>query len=188
VPLSAWLERIFSEGVSMLDAAPGRAGAAEVLRRAFARHAEDVAGPAIPLHLPTAQAAAEYLAAACWALGEGGIRPACELPGEPNSPSEHLSADLCLRLLPGLLRRQPGSELAEHIAATLARWPLSGVLAELPGPPAKLEFAHPGLEMLYAERLSVGASAGWVPVGGRLRECIDRVADALGRPAHGAHL
>ena len=65
----------------------------------------------------------------------------------------------------------------------LARWPLSGVLADLPGPPtAALDFGgHPGLQLLYAERLVGRERPAWVPPGGPARERAELVFRGRGR-------
>lgn len=185
---SEWLEKTLFTGESTQDAAPVEADAetVAVLRRAFARHAADVAGPPVPFDEHTASAAAKCLAAACWRIASGEAGPKVVMQGEPKTPAAHLSADVCLRLLPAVLRRSPHGPLADEVGAVLAAWPLSGSLAELDVVPANLDFGHPGLELLFAERLPAAPYPSWVPDGGRLRECVERVFAARGRPAPGS--
>jgi MoxR-vWA-beta-propeller ternary system domain bpX4 len=83
--------------------------------------------------------------------------------------SQHLSADLLLRYLPQILRRARGLDpvdpLADIVAETLRRWPLSGVLSDVEERPVgSLDFeGHPGLMLLYAERLAANDRPGWRP-------------------------
>ncbi len=55
--------------------------------------------------------------------------------------------------------------LTLRLKDTLRRWPLSGVLANLDEPPfSPVELAgHPGLLLLYAERLVVRHLPAWLP-------------------------
>jgi len=59
----------------------------------------------------------------------------------------------------------------------------SGVLADLDGTPATPpEFGgHPGLQLLYAERLAETGRAGWVPATGPAREWVERVYQERGK-------
>jgi hypothetical protein len=94
---------------------------------------------------------------------------------------------VALRFLPGVYKRArvagAGSELASELDAILRRWPLSGVLADLDGAPTVVpEFGgHPGLQLLYAERLLRTSRPGWVPAGGPAREWAERVYSEAGR-------
>src|SRR5205823_131332 len=89
--------------------------------------------------------------------------------------------DLMLRFLPQVYRRARGIAVDDVLAATLAqtlrRWPLSGVLsdvAEAPLTPLDLN-GHPGLLLLYAERLAGNVKPAWLPADGPVREQVDRV-------------
>jgi hypothetical protein len=55
--------------------------------------------------------------------------------------------------------------LTTRLAHLLREWPLSGVLADLDeGPLTPSEFAgHPGLLLLYAERLAGSENPAWLP-------------------------
>jgi hypothetical protein len=57
--------------------------------------------------------------------------------------------------------------LTRCLAELLRRWPLTGVLADLEdGPLAPVELGgHPGLLLLYAERLAESPRPAWVPRG-----------------------
>ncbi|HEX8200740.1 MAG TPA: hypothetical protein VF590_09650, partial [Isosphaeraceae bacterium] len=101
------------------------------------------------------------------------LRRLLAMPHDPTSPEHHLSADLVLRHLPQLYRRarafDPADALPGLLAEVLRRWPLSGVLAapdEGPGTPPDLG-GHPGLLLLYAERLAALAqeAPAWGPTG-----------------------
>lgn len=187
-----WLDRVLDYGESVQDSPPAFSGrerpaVVEVLRSAFARHALDVAGPPVQFEADVALKAAEVLARACWALVA--TEPVVvELAAEPSSPSAHLSADVTLRLLPGVYRRaragDPAGELTAAIDRVLRRWPLSGVLADLDGEPTTPpDFGgHPGLQLLYAERHAGTGRPGWVPAGGPAREWAERVYSERGRP------
>lgn len=160
----------------------------DVLQGAYAVHALDVAGPAIPFEPGVAEAAAAVVFRACRALVDREERPeelarSLALPRPPASPSDHLSADLTFRYLPGIYRRargiDPGDSLVSSLAALMRLWPLSGVLADLddgPDPPPDLT-DHPGLMLLYAERFARlgGRRPSWRP-SGRAAEFVDLVA------------
>jgi hypothetical protein len=144
------------------------------LAEAFKVHSTAVAGPAIAFDPETAAAAAEFLRQSSWALVNhdermDDLEKRLKMPGPPLTPSHHLSADLTLRFLPQILRRarglNPDDPLVERIASILRRWPLSGVLsdvAEAPLPPMDLG-SHPGLLLLYAERLINNDRPAWRP-------------------------
>jgi MoxR-vWA-beta-propeller ternary system domain bpX4 len=144
------------------------------LGEAFKIHSRAVAGPPIAFDAETASAAAEFLRQSSWALVNHDERMAdlekrLKMPGAPATPSHHLSADLTLRYLPQILRRarglNPDDPLVERVASVLLRWPLSGVLsdvAEAPVPPMDLG-GHPGILLLYAERLIDNDRPGWRP-------------------------
>src|SRR5262249_52868432 len=127
---------------------------------------------------------------ACWFLvhrGEapGDVERALALPAAPRNPAEHLSADVTLRLLPGVHRRarslDPRAVLTGRLEELFRLFPLTGVLADVdlgPATPPDLG-GPPGLCLLYAERLAANPGARWV-AGGRVREYIDVVFDGLG--------
>jgi hypothetical protein len=178
-PFHEFLTQIFDEGkvVFRSTTAPRdrpTAGAMTVLEAAFEAHRLDVAGPPIEFHAAVASAAAEFLRQACWALVTR-HEPAAEvekrlrMPRPPLSPSEHLSADLTLRYVPEILERARGADasdpVVERLVDVMRRWPLSGVLSDIDLPPfGPLEFGkHPGLLMLYAERLGRTERLAWIP-------------------------
>jgi hypothetical protein len=194
-PFADWLTRVLVHGESVQEAPPNptpeeRPAALDVLRAAFEDHALDVAGPPIAFDPATALAAAEALARACWLLvaAEEGTPAELGFRAEPVSPSAHLSADVTLRLLAAVYRRAMLRAAAEPLAAAveaiLRKWPLSGVLADLDGgPTTPPNFGgHPGLQLLYAERLVGTGRAGWVPAGGSASEWVERVCSERGKP------
>jgi MoxR-vWA-beta-propeller ternary system domain bpX4 len=93
------------------------------------------------------------------------------MPGPPQSPAQHLSADLLLRFLPPVYRRaralDPGDPLGGILEKVLRQWPLSGVLADIEAEPlTPTDFGgHPGLLFLYAERLARHERTAWFPTG-----------------------
>ena len=133
-----------------------------------------VAGPPITFDSETAAAAAEFLRQSSWALVNhdermGDLEKRLNMPGPPRTPSQHLSADLTLRYLPQVLRRRcglnPDDPLVERVATLLRYWPFSGVLSdvvEAPIEPVDLG-SHPGLLLLYAERLIKNDRPSWRP-------------------------
>ena len=165
-----WLAEVLRAGESVTDAPPDlaadRAAVLGVLRRAFQSHALDVAGPPLAFDADAAFAGAQLLATACWRQAGGDDSPPLTAR-EPDSPTAHLSGDVCARLLPGVYRRAraAGTALAAELEAALRRWPLAGVLADLDGgPQISPDFGgHFGLQLLYAERLSRAPRTGWSP-------------------------
>jgi hypothetical protein len=144
------------------------------LAEAFATHALDVAGPPIAFDPQTACEAAELVRQSSWALVSRAesipdLRRRLSLSGTPTSPAQHLSADLLLRYLPQIIKRarglDPTDPLIEILGEILRRWPLSGVLSDIEdGPLVPPEFAaHPGLLLLYAERLAANDRPAWRP-------------------------
>lgn len=140
----------------------------------FATASLSMAGPAVGFEPRVAWEAAELVHGEAWALVNRGERPEAlrhrlRMPGTPTTASEHFSADLLLRYLPQILRRarglDPTDPLAEILAESLRRWPLSGVLSDVEEPPVgPLDFGdHPGLMLLYAERLASNDRPGWRP-------------------------
>ncbi len=190
-PFHDWLDRVLAAGESVQDApprlAPAERPAVEArLRTAFESHALDVAGSPVAFDPAAALGAAQTLAWACWSLvGEGVDEPPALTLA--TGPAAHLSADVVLRFLPSVRRRararDPNGALATELDSVLRAWPLSGVLADLDGAPtAALDFGdHPGLQLLYAERLAATGRAGWVPHAGSARAWVERVFAARGR-------
>jgi hypothetical protein len=174
-----FLSDLLAEGVVRLSSRPvlepgDRARAAERLAPAFAAYRLDVAGPPVPFDAEAALGAAERLGLACWFLVRRAEPPeelakCLTLPQPPRSAAEHLSADLVLRFLPQVYRRAralaPDDVLTGWLARLLRQWPLTGVLSEVEeGPETAVEFGgHPGLLLLYAERLAGNLRPAWVP-------------------------
>ena len=178
-----WLSGLLLHGESVLEAPPVvDPDAIEDLRAAFERIALDVAGPTISFDGPSALAAAEDVANACWRLVNGAEEPGLKLAErEPATPAAHLSADVTLRYLPAVWKRAKARGAEQPLAIeqdrVLRKWPLSGVLADLDGEPVSpLEFGgHLGLQMLYAERYVTTRRTGWLPPAGASREWVERI-------------
>ena len=207
--LGDFLQRLFEDGRIVLEgrsvpSEAGRPAALRVLEGAFDRYRLDVAGPPIGFDPRSALAAAELLRLAGWLLldpsgpGHGAAR-SLRMPSDPVTASEHLSADVCLRFLPPVLRRARAlgidGGLVDALAGVLRAWPLSGVLTDLAKGPSDVGDLgrHPGLQMLYAERLALDEKPGWMP-GGEARAHVELVFRGLGRggsrlfgPAAGPH-
>jgi MoxR-vWA-beta-propeller ternary system protein len=146
-----------------------------ILERAYESYRLAVAGPGIPFDPAVAYSAAELIRQASWALVNHGdrvsdLKKCLTMPIEPTTPAHHLSADLMLRYLPQIHRRARGLDpcdpLIDLLEGLLRRWPLSGVLSDVAQPPlAPLAFGeHPGLMLLYAERLAANDRPAWRPV------------------------
>ena len=114
-------------------------------------------------------------------------------PPPPTSAAQHLSADLVLRFLPQVHRRARALDAADGLTRRLTEllrdWPLSGVLSDVEEgprnqrtedrgqrtdcpPPVLCPLSsvlwfdgHPGLLLLYAERLAERPRPAWVPAG-----------------------
>lgn len=193
-PFEIWLERVLVHGESIQPLAPAaeagdRLRCLPMLHAAFVQRSLSLAGPPIDFAPEPAWHAARLLAEACWRLvGSAGDEPLTETIPDGATAADHLSIDLTLRFLPSVLRRagalSHATSLAEELERILRRRPLSGVLADLDGEPTVApEFAgHPGLELLYAERLVKTGRAGWVPQAGTAREWVERVFTERGRP------
>jgi hypothetical protein len=147
---------------------------AAMLAEAFATLALSVGGPPIVFEARTACEAAELVRQASWALVSREERPEelkrrIRMVTTPRTPAHHLSADLMLRYLPQILRRARGLDpvdpLIEILADVLRRWPLSGVLSDVEeGPLTAPHFGgHPGLLLLYSERLAADDRPAWRP-------------------------
>ncbi|WP_435005528.1 hypothetical protein P12x_003371 [Tundrisphaera lichenicola] len=178
-----------------IPSAKERPEALAVLESAFADHRLDLAGPSIEFDGDSALLASEFVRQACWFLIDRSepvelVERVLILPARPSRESEHLSADLTLRFLPQVLRRArsiaPGDRLGEILGEVLRGWPLSGVLSDVEGPPDDLGSlgSHPGLLMLYAERLADHEKPGWMPSGLAL-DYVEMIYERLGkaRPA-----
>ena len=86
-----------------------------VLQENFEQFSLQVAGPPLTLHVETAKAAAELALQACWFLvsdaePEAELERCLAMPRPPQSPEQHLSADLSLRFLPQVVGR-PGERV-----------------------------------------------------------------------------
>jgi hypothetical protein len=195
--LGEFLRRLFDDGRVVLRDRPvastgERADALVVLEAAFADHRLDVAGPPIEFDAPSALAASELVRQACWFLVSRS-EPVEEMervlipPTPPQWSSEHLSGDLSLRFLPQVHRRArsiaPADRLASILTEVLRAWPLSGVLSDVEEGPTDLGSlgSHPGLLMLYAERLSKNEKPEWMPRGLAM-DYVELVYDSLGKP------
>jgi hypothetical protein len=144
------------------------------LAEAFGRYALTVAGPPIGFEPAVACEAAELVRRAAWALVDRGeraqeLRRQARMHTAPTTPAQHLSADLLLRYLPQLLRRaralDPTDALVDILGDVLRRWPLSGALSDIEeAPTGPTDFGgHPGLLLLYAERLDGHDRPAWRP-------------------------
>jgi len=194
--LAEFLEQLLHSGRVTFAAPPSpghaqMADAQRVLERAFAVQARTLAGPALPFQPRVALACAELVRQSCWFLVRhdepvGTVLQRLELP-PPASAADHWTGDLLLRYLPQIYRRAralaPADPFGDVLAQRLREWPLSGVLgdvADAPVPPPELD-GHPGLLLLYAERLVKHPKPGWLPAG-RGREYVELVCRELGAP------
>jgi hypothetical protein len=190
--LTTFLRGVLEAGRLMLrEPLPAQADpdALAALTEAYRLHALSVAGPPIAFDAPMAVAAGRVLYQAGWYLlnaNEPVDAGQLKMPADPRTAAQHLSADLLQRYLPAVHRRaralRPDDELAAALANLLRRWPLSGVLAAIEdGPLTPTDFGgHPGLWLLYAERLAAHEKAGWFPTG-RAIEAVELVWQDLGR-------
>ncbi len=174
-----FVTRLLNEGRIVFDAARPPADSptdrdVAALADAFAAHALTVAGPPIAFDPRAACQAAELVRQASWALVDHReppelLRRRLRFTPDATNPAQHLSADLLLRYLPQVLIRaralDPTDPLIAILADVLRRWPLSGVLSDVEEPPViSLDLnKHPGLLLLYAERLAANDRDGWRP-------------------------
>jgi hypothetical protein len=180
-PFLSFLELVLREGRALLDGPPAlasadRPAAADRLQAAFNAYALEIAGPPLSFAADAALEAAQVLAWSCWLLldrgePEAGVERHLPLPAPLHSAGQQLSSDLVLRYLPAVHRRARAlavdDPLTRRLAEVLRRRPLSGVLADIedgPLAPVDLE-GHPGLLLLYAERLAEHPRPAWVPSG-----------------------
>ncbi len=179
-PFAAFLVTVLREGRAVFRGPSHRLGsdgeASALLQQAFGDYRLRVAGPAIAFDSAAALHGARLVYHACWFLlsrdePEAELERSLTSAAVPRSAAEHLSADLVLRFLPHIYRRahahDPADRLTILLAEVLRRWPLSGVLSDVAdGPLTPLDFdGHPGLWMLYAERLARHEKPAWMPTG-----------------------
>src|ERR1700682_3686070 len=110
-----FLERVFRDGQAVLRARPlpvqsDLAAARRLLEDAYGACALGIAGPELPFDATTALAAAECLRQASWFLlvrdePDEHLEQSVVLAGRPQTPANHLSADLVLRYMPALYHR-----------------------------------------------------------------------------------
>jgi hypothetical protein len=179
--LVKFLDRLLHEGRAVFRQPPtftedAANDALLLLKQAYQDYTLEIAGSAPPINGKVALAAAECVRQACWFLVNRD-EPAEEIakrvvmPGRPKTAADHFSADLTLRYIPLIYQRAKAisadDPLPSRIADILRNWPLSGVLAALPeGPAATVNLdGHPGLMMLYAERLARNEKPAWMPIG-----------------------
>ncbi len=178
-PFHEFLIELIQEGKIVFRSAkaprdPISPRAAAFLAESFNIHSSAVAGPPIEFDFEAASTSAEFLRQSSWALVNHDERMAdlkkrLNMPGSPRTPSQHLSADLTLRYLPQVLKRarglNPDDPLVECLTSVLRRWPLSGALSDVvEAPIERTELgSHPGLLLLYAERLVKNDRSGWRP-------------------------
>ena len=196
--LAEFLHELFREGQIVLHGRPGdpepeRSSAVAVLAAEFMLHRLDVAGEPIPFDPDTAFWAADLLRRASWFLvnrsePEEAVRRSLVPLRPPRTASEHLSADLTLRFLPAIYRRarsiSPSDGLSTFLADLLRAWPLSGVLSDLAEGPAEVGDlgGHPGLWLLYGERLAIDEKPAWM-VDGPARGYVELVFQGPGQGA-----
>jgi len=194
--LGEFLQGLFEEGRIVLKGRPvpsmgDRPAAIALLEAAFELHRLDVAGPPIPFDAPSALVAGELIRQASWFLVNRSepveeMERSLAIPHPPRSASEHLSADLAFRFLPQIERRarsiSPGDWLSNFLADLLRSWPLSGVLSDIEeGPETVGDLGgHPGLWMLYAERLARDEKPAWM-LSGPARGHVELVFLGLGK-------
>lgn len=194
--LASFFEHLFASGEARLTGRPelnGRPEVERVLKQAFNEYRLEVAGPLIEFDSEAGIAAAYYTALACWLAVSHDERPEqikamLKLPAIRATPQAALAVDLTLRYSTTVHRRARAQNsedvLATLLGETLRRWPLTGVLSDVAEPPTgDLTFAgHPGLELLYAERLVDSYRPAWLPAEGKLRETVEMIYSQKGRP------
>jgi hypothetical protein len=144
------------------------------LADAFASFALSVAGPPVAFDGGVACQSAELVRQASWALVNreerpGDLKRRLRMSTTPRTPAQHLSADLLLRYMPQILRRARGLDpidpLIEILGHLLRCWPLTGALSDIEEAPlVATDFGgHPGLLLLYAERIAAHDRPAWRP-------------------------
>src|SRR5438132_4618804 len=195
--LTEFVRRLLDQGEAILKGRPDslqsqQEAAAAYLREAFADYRLEIAGPLLEFDAATAVAASQLLWQACWFLVNRSeptevLEQRLVMPRRPTTAAQHLSADLVLRYLPQVHRRAqaltPGDVLVALLGHVLRQWPLSGVLSEVDEEPTtELDFGgHPGLMLLYAERLARKEKPAWLPHGPAL-ECVKLVFQEMNKP------
>jgi hypothetical protein len=185
-----FLDRLLSHGAVTLRERPHVAEtempeANRLLEQAYDQHRLEVAGPPLEFDVACARQAGMQVWFSCWFLVQreepAEVLEAClPIPGTPQTPAEHLSGDLLYRFLPQVHRRARALDRQDRLTLRLEEilraWPLSGVLADLTeGPLASVELGgHPGLLLLYAERLALQPREAWLPAE-KGREYVDWV-------------
>jgi hypothetical protein len=193
---AALLAQLLTDGEVRFTAKPAfdprdRPRAAELLENAYADYRLAVAGPLLPFDAGAALDAAVLVLRACWFAvshdePDPAVRDALRMK-PPKNAASHLSADLTLRFAAGVHRRAfgqaPDDALTLALAELLRGWPLSGVQSAVADPPTGDTefFDHPGLQLLYAERLADHFKPAWVPAGGRTRDVTELVFQERGR-------
>lgn len=188
-----WVRDVLDRGESKQEELPAISpdewtAVVRAMREAFERRVLDLAGAQLQFDADVGIWAAMTVARGCWRTAGGDGPAPLELGPEPASPSAHLSADTILRLLPAIHRRArsrgPDEPLVAELEAIARRWPLSGVLLDLAGPPTTLpDFSgHSGLQLLYAERFVENPRWEWLPPVGPGREWVERICIERGRP------
>jgi MoxR-vWA-beta-propeller ternary system domain bpX4 len=148
-----------------------------LLEKAYLAHRLSVAGAEIPFDPAVAFSAAELIRQSSWAVVNhddraSHLKKCLTMPIAPVTPAHHLSADLTLRYLPQIFNRarvlDPCDPFIDLLMELLRRWPLSGAFSNVAEAPlASLDFGgHPGLLLLYAERLAANDRPAWRPVKG----------------------
>ena len=135
-----------------------------------------VAGPDIPFDPAVAYSAAELIRQASWALVNhddrvSHLKKCLTMPiaaGDAGaSPFGRSDAAVpAADLQPGARARSVRPAHRSSEGRCCRRWPLSGVLSDVAEAPlASLDFGgHPGLLLLYAERLAANDRPAWRPV------------------------
>lgn len=145
---------------------------ADVLRDEYAKQSLGWAGEAPTFAPDIAVEVAQAFLWACWfATGQADdsdVVRHVRVNGRASSAGEHLSADLTLRFAPQLVTRvragEPKGALMTALEVLLARFPFSGVLADVRREPMTLDFdGHDGLALMYAERWDVHKRDDWRP-------------------------
>lgn len=157
---------------------PSQAGVLTVLSEAFQAHRIHLADSPIGFDQAVAKVSASLLHRACWFLvdlSEQMMRRLFLDKVQPNA-SEHLSADVVFRFLPQIRHRTmataPDDRLETIVSEVLRLWPLSGVPKGRPDD-ISARGGHPGLWLLFAERLFAHRRNFWMTPPGPIRDRVD---------------
>ena len=145
-----------------------------ILAEAYATLAISVAGPPVTFDPRIACEAAELVRQASWALVSReervvDLKRRLRMSTAPASPAQHLSADLMLRYVPQILESGPRNRSDRPCDRDPRRPPPTMAAIRRPvrrrGRSAgRAEFGrHPGLLLLYAERLAANDRPAWRP-------------------------